>query len=177
MCIGARSIIRHSPSFASHSSCSAGSSSCSSEFRALGKAAASSLGFFSNIVDWREAGYFDIRSHQKWLLHTWSLSVEWQFYLLYPLGLLLVHKLFGQRGMVRAVIFVALASFALCVYLSDPTKWPTAAFYLLPTRAWELLVGGLACLIPFNDKAHPRRDGACRACNDHVRRDRLQRTG
>ncbi|BAO91139.1 acyltransferase family protein [Caballeronia cordobensis] len=119
-----------------------------SEFRAFGKAGASSLGFFSNIVYWREAGYFDVRSHLKWLLHTWSLSVEWQFYLLYPLGILLVRKLFGLRGTKIALVGVALVSFAVCAYLSDPTKWPTAAFFLLPTRAWEMLAGGLVCLFP-----------------------------
>jgi len=128
-----------------------------SEFRAFGKAASSSLGFFSNIVYWREAGYFDVRSHLKWLLHTWSLSVEWQFYLLYPLGILLVRKLVGQRGTVIALIGVALASLAVCVYLSDPTKWPTAAFFLLPTRAWEMLAGGLVCLFPIQAGRPTRR--------------------
>ncbi|SAK84190.1 acetylase [Caballeronia calidae] len=128
-----------------------------SEFRAFGKAAGSSLGFFSNIVYWREAGYFDVRSHLKWLLHTWSLSVEWQFYLLYPLGILLVRKLFGQRGTVVALVGAALVSFGLCVYLSDPTKWPTAAFFLLPTRAWEMLAGGLVCLFPIRPGRPVRR--------------------
>jgi peptidoglycan/LPS O-acetylase OafA/YrhL len=128
-----------------------------SEFRAYGKAAGSSLGFFSNIVYWREAGYFDVRSHLKWLLHTWSLSVEWQFYLLYPLGILLVRKLVGQRGTVIALIGVALASLAVCVFLSDPTKWPTAAFFLLPTRAWEMLAGGLVYLFPVTPRRSVRR--------------------
>jgi peptidoglycan/LPS O-acetylase OafA/YrhL len=119
-----------------------------SEFRAFGKADAASLGFFSNIVYWREAGYFDVRSHLKWLLHTWSLSVEWQFYLLYPLGILAARKLFGQRGTVIALIVMAILSFGVCAYLSDPTRWPTAAFFLLPTRAWEMIAGGLVCLFP-----------------------------
>jgi peptidoglycan/LPS O-acetylase OafA/YrhL len=132
-----------------------------SEFRAFGKAAGSSLGFFSNIVYWREAGYFDTRSHLKWLLHTWSLSVEWQFYLLYPLGILLVRKLFGRRGTKIALVGAALVSFAACVYLSDPTKWPTAAFFLLPTRAWEMIAGGLVYLFPLTAGRPVRRTLEC----------------
>ena len=56
------------------------------DYKALGKHAASSVAFLSNIIYWRESGYFDAASHEKWLLHTWSLSVEWQFYILYPLS-------------------------------------------------------------------------------------------
>ncbi|WP_295471840.1 acyltransferase family protein [uncultured Pseudomonas sp.] len=116
------------------------------DYAALGKHVASSLGFVSNIVYWREAGYFTANAHEKWLLHTWSLSVEWQFYLLYPLALLLLKRLVGLRALRGWVLAGCLASLALCLFAAP--RWPEAAFYLLPTRAWELLLGAVACLFP-----------------------------
>jgi peptidoglycan/LPS O-acetylase OafA/YrhL len=127
-----------------------------SEFRALGKETAASIGFFSNIAFWREAGYFDVRSLDKWLLHTWSLSVEWQFYMLYPLVLVLLTKWLPVLRVRRWIIAGTVISFAICVYLSAPTKWPTAAFYLLPTRAWEMLAGALVYLYPIHVSARAR---------------------
>ncbi|MBP0595604.1 acyltransferase [Paraburkholderia sp. LEh10] len=127
-----------------------------SEFRALGKEAAASLGFFSNISFWREAGYFDVRSLDKWLLHTWSLSVEWQFYMLYPLALVLLTRWASFAWVRRWIIATTVISFAICVYLASPTKWPTAAFFLLPTRAWEMLAGALVYLYPLRASARAR---------------------
>ena len=63
------------------------------DYLILGKHAAASLTFTSNILYWTEAGYFNDDSIEKWLLHTWSLSVEWQFYLVYPLLLVGLKKL------------------------------------------------------------------------------------
>lgn len=127
-----------------------------SEFRALGKEAAASIGFFSNISFWREAGYFDVRSLEKWLLHTWSLSVEWQFYLLYPLLLVALTKWLPAAWVRRWIIVGTGLSFAVCIYLSAPTKWPTAAFYLLPTRAWEMLAGAIVYLYPIRASGRTR---------------------
>lgn len=122
------------------------------EYRLLGKHVAGSVAFVSNIFYWAETGYFDPESQTKWLLHTWSLSVEAQFYLLYPLFLVLILKLRARSAQRLLVVGAAAASFFLCIISS--LKWPTAAFYLLPMRAWELLVGGLVCLFPL--KAGPR---------------------
>ncbi|HUD33330.1 MAG TPA: acyltransferase, partial [Variovorax sp.] len=69
-----------------------------SDYKALGTHAWSSVAFMSNFKYWREAGYFDAGSHDKWLLHTWSLAVEWQFYLVLPLVLLAVWKLRPGRA-------------------------------------------------------------------------------
>jgi peptidoglycan/LPS O-acetylase OafA/YrhL len=119
-----------------------------SEYRAFGKEAAASVAFVSNITFWREAGYFDTSSLEKWLLHTWSLSVEWQFYLLYPLAMVALKKWLPASWFKGSLIAGALLSLARCVYLAQPDRWPTAAFYLLPTRAWEMLAGGLVRVYP-----------------------------
>jgi peptidoglycan/LPS O-acetylase OafA/YrhL len=111
------------------------------DYKMLASHVGTAVAFVSNLKFWREAGYFDAASHEKWLLHTWSLSVEWQFYILLPLGCLLLWHWFGKRGVKLALITAGLLSLGLSVYASS--RWPGAAFYLLPTRAWEMLAGGL----------------------------------
>ena len=111
------------------------------DYKMLASHVGTAVAFVSNLKFWREAGYFDAASHEKWLLHTWSLSVEWQFYILLPLGCLLLWHWFGKRGVKLALIAAGLLSLGLSVYASS--RWPGAAFYLLPTRAWEMLAGGL----------------------------------
>ena len=116
------------------------------EYKKLGTQAVFSLAFLSNVKFWLEAGYFDAASHGKWLLHTWSLAVEWQFYLLLPLVLTAAWKWRpGRRPLTVVVAVGLLASLALSV-VATPLL-PTAAFYLLPTRAWEMLAGGLVYLL------------------------------
>lgn len=112
------------------------------EYRQLGSHAAAALGFLSNVKFWMEAGYFDVASHEKWLLHTWSLSVEWQFYMLLPIVLMLVWKMVpGRRAATIVIASILGASFFLSVATSSSS--PSAAFFLLPTRAWEMMAGGL----------------------------------
>lgn len=112
------------------------------DYKLLAKHAGASLLFLSNQVYWKESGYFDADAHEKWLLHTWSLSVEWQFYLLYPLLIVAVHRLFRRpAGVVGALWIVFLASLAWSAWLAFAN--PSKAFFLLPTRAWEMLAGGL----------------------------------
>lgn len=115
------------------------------DYRSLGMHTLTSVLFASNIQYWREAGYFDAASHDKWLLHTWSLSVEWQFYLVLPLLLWGVWRLWpGRCNAAQVHILLLLASLALLVWLTS--QKPEAAFFLLPTRAWEMLAGALAVL-------------------------------
>ncbi|MBL4829007.1 MAG: acyltransferase [Aliivibrio sp.] len=118
------------------------------DFRELGKHAISSLGFFSNIVYWKEAGYFDAASHSKWLLHTWSLSTEWQFYIIYPIVLGILSRIFSLRSLKIIVLITTLLGMIFCIIATY--KWPDASYYLLPTRAWEMMLGGVAYLYPFN---------------------------
>jgi len=117
------------------------------EYRALGKHAASSIGFLSNFIYWTEAGYFDAASHEKWLLHTWTLSVEWQFYIIYPLILVAMRKFLSIKTMKSMLIAGTVLGFIFCVFASY--KWPNPSYYLLPTRAWEMMIGGVAYLYPF----------------------------
>jgi peptidoglycan/LPS O-acetylase OafA/YrhL len=102
--------------------------------------------FVSNFMFWRESGYFDTSAHEKLLLHTWSLSLEWQFYLIFPVVLMLVWKLRPtKRSILLAICSALLASFAASVLIT-PFK-PIPAFYLLPTRAWELFAGAATFLL------------------------------
>ncbi|WP_066960247.1 acyltransferase family protein [Microbulbifer sp. Q7] len=118
------------------------------EFETLAKHAIASLGFFSNILYWGESGYFEAASHKKWLLHTWSLSVEWQFYILYPLILAGLGSFLSLSKIRWALLFCTLAAFVSgCV---ATFSWPDATYFLLPTRAWELMLGGLAYAFPAN---------------------------
>lgn len=117
------------------------------DYAPLGKHILGSLTFVSNFAYWGEAGYFDTASHEKWLLHTWSLSVEWQYYLLMPAAALLLWRLRPRVSTLQAATLAGLVgSYLLCVWLT-PVK-PIAAFFLLPTRAWEMLLGGWIFLSP-----------------------------
>jgi peptidoglycan/LPS O-acetylase OafA/YrhL len=126
------------------------------DYKMLGKHALAALSFLSNILFQREAGYFDAASHEKWLLHTWSLAVEWQFYMLLPLVLLGVWKWRpGRQSLVIVMTLALLGSLALSIVLTP--RMPTPAFYLLPTRAWEMLAGGLVYLLAHRLVLTPRQ--------------------
>lgn len=92
---------------------------------------------------------------RNWRLHTWSLSVEWQFYIVYPIVLLVLRKVFGLRAIRWFVLAAVLIGFIYSLILSP--RYPEQAFYLLKTRAWELCAGGLAFLFPLAlDRAKSR---------------------
>jgi peptidoglycan/LPS O-acetylase OafA/YrhL len=97
--------------------------------------------FASNILFWNESGYFEVTAELKPLLHTWSLAVEEQYYVLFPLFLMLFWR-FGKRRIIIALAIVFVASLVLAQWAAYAI--PGAAFYLLPTRGWELLVGAFA---------------------------------
>lgn len=99
--------------------------------------------FLSNVYFWRSTGYFDTAAEWQPLLHTWSLAVEEQYYLAFPL-LMLAAK--SARG--RTVMLATLCAASLALAAWGTTSKPAAAFYLFPTRAWELLAGGLLAIAP-----------------------------
>ncbi|MDR5652160.1 acyltransferase family protein [Ruixingdingia sedimenti] len=113
------------------------------EFRDYAKTLIAATVYLSNVQFYRDAGYFDSGAEEKPLLHTWSLAVEEQFYLVLPLVLWLVWR--AGRG---AALLVALAavSFAACIWVTGRDH--PAAFYLFPFRAWELLAGVLLAVRP-----------------------------
>lgn len=106
----------------------------------LFKSVAASAVFVSNIFFWKDSGYFAATAVTRPLLHTWSLSVEEQYYIFAPIWTMLVYSYFSRRW-VLCFLPVILVSLALSIYAT--TTAPTANFYLLPTRAWELLLGAL----------------------------------
>lgn len=118
----------------------------SSDFRRLGKHVIAALLFVSNIIFGGESGYFDSSPFDKWLLHTWSLSLEWQFYLIYPAVIMIAFRLGGARMLRGTVIGLLLLSLLLSMLTTG--AHPVEAFYLLHTRAWELLAGGIVYFYP-----------------------------
>jgi peptidoglycan/LPS O-acetylase OafA/YrhL len=114
-------------------------------YQKLGSTGVSALLFFSNFRFWSGTGYFDRMSEQKWLLHTWSLSVEWQFYLIYPIILMALYR-FVKVERWRLGILWTLTFLSLIVCIRFSTTNPASTFYLLPFRAWEMLMGGLVAL-------------------------------
>ena len=99
----------------------------------------------SNVKFWREDGYFDLSSDEKPLLHTWSLSVEEQFYFFIPIIFFLIFKYKKQNWMIVLITIICLVSFVISIYASY--KHPSANFYLIPTRAWELGIGSLLAFV------------------------------
>jgi len=100
--------------------------------------------FASNIFFWRHVGYFAIAAELKPLLHTWSLAVEEQYYILFPVFLLLIWN-FGKKAVLRLIIFLAIVSLMISQILC--VSKPVLNFFLLPSRAWELAVGAIASFI------------------------------
>jgi peptidoglycan/LPS O-acetylase OafA/YrhL len=101
-----------------------------------------SAAFVANIALLLQSGYFDVEAARKPLLHLWSLGIEEQFYLFWPLILMLAARL--RLKLPNVAVIIGLASFALNIALIDSK--PVATFYLPFTRAWELLAGAaLAC--------------------------------
>lgn len=120
------------------------------DFRELGAHVAAGAAFVSNILLWSEAGnYFDPDSKMKPLLHLWSLGVEEQYYLLWPVLLFMLRR--HARFVPAMIVGVAMASFALNIFLV--AEHPSVTFYLPPTRFWELMVGSLLAYIHLNRPA------------------------
>ncbi len=114
-----------------------------SDFLDFSRSLLSSAASFSNMYFWKYSGYFENGAELRPLLHTWSLSVEEQFYLIAPAAMWVCYRFLGARFLLL-FIPAALLSLALSIFVTSTA--PTANFFLLPTRAWELLVGVVLAL-------------------------------
>jgi peptidoglycan/LPS O-acetylase OafA/YrhL len=117
-----------------------------SEMKDFAKSLLSSVFSFANIFFWAKSGYFDTSSETQPLLHTWSLAVEEQFYVVFPLLVMAIHR-WAPKKLKLSVVLLAAASFifgSIQVFVS-----PSSAFYLPFGRAWELLLGTLLFLKVF----------------------------
>lgn len=107
-----------------------------------------SLGFISNIWFANRVDYFEPSSSERLFLHTWSLSVEWQFYLIYPILLMLLAKKLSFKVIGKILLILTILLLILgCVCA---VYKPFIAYFYLPTRAYELLIGALAYFYPIN---------------------------
>jgi peptidoglycan/LPS O-acetylase OafA/YrhL len=126
----------------------------------LAQSTLATLALVSNHYFARNTGYFDEPAEQQVLLHTWSLSVEEQFYLLWPLLLLLLCRLAMNRQWDRRRTLIAsLATMAGCSLLASILLTPSSpsfAFFSLPTRAWEFAFGAMASLALVDCRERPR---------------------
>jgi peptidoglycan/LPS O-acetylase OafA/YrhL len=115
----------------------------SDEFAELGKQATGGSAFVANLIFWSESGYFDTIAETKPLLHLWSLGIEEQFYIFWPLLLGLAWRKRWPIG--RVILAVSAVSMAINVAMVQTS--PSAAFYSPASRFWELMIGGiLACM-------------------------------
>lgn len=101
--------------------------------------------FASNVLFWRETGYFDTAAEEKPLLHTWSLAIEEQYYLIFPIFLILTWR-FSKNRVFWMIVVMATISLLLSEW-GWRNNIKTTNFFLLPTRAWELFAGSIAAFI------------------------------
>lgn len=109
----------------------------------LGQSAVATSLFSSNFFFYSESDYFDRASELKPLLHTWSLAVEEQYYILFPLLLLFISRKGGRR---YALWLISLTFISLMLCIVTSIQNASAVFYLFPGRAWEILLGGLLAI-------------------------------
>ena len=124
-------------------------------------------GFSSNILFWMETGYFETESALKPLLHTWSLAVEEQYYILFPLFLMLTWR-HAPRAIFKLLVTLFALSLGTAILLPVLTSDPqidSANFFLLPTRGWEILAGGLIAFYTRNIQTAPLRPSIAQAAS------------
>lgn len=112
------------------------------------KSQLATLSFIANIYFWRTGGYFSTGDELKPLLHMWSLGVEEQFYLLFPIVLILIFKFFHTRLLHLTALFLIVAcSYGINIYITS-IGGSNPAFFLLPTRIWQFSIGSFFALLP-----------------------------
>ncbi|MEO8022245.1 acyltransferase family protein [Polaromonas sp.] len=115
------------------------------DLAAFGKSNVYALTFLANFYFRKSADYFAPSSDQLPLLHTWSLAVEEQYYLIFPVVLFLLWR-FGRKHVFGALLGIFIVSFLLSIL--GARNFPVSNYYVLPTRAWELLAGALIVFLP-----------------------------
>lgn len=116
-----------------------------SEYLKMAESVRSAIFFTSNLLFKSQFNYFNDIALNQWLLHTWSLSVEWQFYLFLPIFLMITAKFFSKKTIASFLLILTIASLTCCmhkVYRANPSL--STAFYSFEYRAWEMLTGGLS---------------------------------
>jgi peptidoglycan/LPS O-acetylase OafA/YrhL len=116
------------------------------EFQLLGKSVLAGTTFLSNILSWQEVGYFNAVAELKPLLHLWSLGVEEQYYIIWPVLVVFIWK--RSQNFLLIVLPILFGSFLVNIYAVDIS--PSATFYLPVTRVWELMLGSLLAYIDLN---------------------------
>src|SRR4051812_19449999 len=111
----------------------------------LGRATMAQMICLSNVFHWRTSGYFAPTVDALPLLHTWSLAVEEQFYIVLPILMLLVCA--KRRSALSPLVLSGLVT-SIAAAVFSASRYPNASFYLLPTRAWELLLGSALATHP-----------------------------
>jgi peptidoglycan/LPS O-acetylase OafA/YrhL len=114
-----------------------------SDFVSVLKVAFANCCMLANVALWSMVGYFNHDASRSPLLHLWSLAIEEQFYLVFPFALVTLWK-YGRLVVLSSIIVIMFASFAMSVYASH--HHPSANFFLLPFRAWELMLGAVLAL-------------------------------
>ena len=115
------------------------------QFSEYAESIVASILFVSNIFFWRSSGYFDPSAEEKPLLHTWSLAVEEQYYIFFPVLVILMWPM-GRRLIFWGILAVSVMSLMLSEFAS--TRYAQASFYLAPTRIWEIGLGSLIAFMP-----------------------------
>lgn len=119
------------------------------DYANLGKSAIWQSLFAANIYFWRNSGYFSPAAEEQPLLHTWSLAVEEQFYFFIPVGLFILFRFsFFRRQSVLLIILTLGVLLSLVLSIYGISSHRSATFYLLPTRAWELMLGSILAIFP-----------------------------
>ena len=118
------------------------------DFKSLGKHAAAGVAYVSNLLLWTESGYFDAPSGFKPFLHLWSLGIEEQFYLIWPLAMIVIFRYVHRK--LTALLVLTACSFLLSLIAT--TQNQDAAFYMPVTRFWELAAGGVLAYCEQNNR-------------------------
>lgn len=116
------------------------------DYRIVGRDILGAITFTSSIIFSLKQDYFEGKTN--FLLHTWSLSTEWQFYIIYPIILVMLSRLVHLEKLKYVLIVCFILSLLTSIFGTQ--FYPTASYYMLPTRAWEMIIGGLAFLYPLN---------------------------